>query len=109
MKNTKFALLLGMITDPNVQQEDENGQVVNRTKVVNTTFLEVLKYPELVMAMFDQLDPGFVNGERQLFITELVYDGTLFRMIGTYDQWRVFFSGRWELLAGWGGCLMSHN
>jgi hypothetical protein len=39
----------------------------------------------------------------------VVYDGTLFRMIGTYDQWMVFLSGKWEMLVGWGGCLMSHN
>jgi hypothetical protein len=109
MKNTKFTLLLGLITDPTVSQDEDDGRVVNGTKLVNTTFLEALKYPELVMAMFEQLDPEFINGERQLFITEVVYDGTLFRMIGTYDQWRVFFSGKWEMLAGWGGCLMSHN
>jgi hypothetical protein len=109
MKRNKFTLLLGLITDPVGRQEDENGHVVNRTKLVNTTFLEALKYPELVMAMFEQLDNRFLRGERQLYITEVVYDNTLFRMVGTYDQWNVFFSGKWEMLLGWGGNLMSHN
>jgi hypothetical protein len=109
MKNIKFTLLLGLITNPNVEREEANGEVVKRTKVVNITFLQALEYPELVMAMIEQLDAGFLKGERQLFITEIVYDDILFRMIGTYDQWRVFFENKWEMLLHWGGELMSHN
>lgn len=109
MKNLKFALLLGLIVSPVSRQDEDDDHVVKRTRVVNTTFLEALKYSELVMAMFEQLDPGFVNGDRQFFIGEIVYDNTLFRMIGTYDQWNAFFCSRWELFIGWGGDIMSHN
>ena len=91
MKKTKFAYLLSLITDPNPGEEYENGRVVNRTRVVDISFLMALENPMLVMAMMEQLDHGFL------------------RLTGTYDQWKVFFANKWEMLLHWGGDLMTHN
>ena len=109
MKNLKFALLLSLITHPNGEEELDCGRVVNRTRVVDITFLKALEHPELIMAMMEQLDPGFINGDSQMFISEVVYNNYLFRMMGTYDQWKAFFANKWEMLLHWGGDLMSHN
>jgi hypothetical protein len=109
MKKIKFALLLGLLTNPNGEEEHENGRVVNRTRVVDITFLKALEHPELIMAMIEQLDRGFIEGESQMFISEVVYNNYLFRLVGTYDQWQAFFANKWEMLLHWGGDLMSHN
>ena len=109
MNDLKFALLLGLITGTTDQQESDDVNKAKLTRVIETTFAQAIQSHELFTAMHQQLDPGFLCRNQQLYISEIVLDGTLFRMIGTYDQWRAFFCEKWELLAGWFGMVMSHS
>lgn len=109
MNDTKFALLLGLITGCTDQQDYEETGEARMTKLVEAAFADAIQYPELALAMHRQLDPGFMARSQQLYIAEIVMEGSLYLLVGSYDQWRAFFCARWSLLAGWSGVVMSHN
>ena len=108
MTNLKFIMLLALITCTKATQPEEE-QESSPVKVIHSTLVQALEYPELLQAMHYQLDPGFIKSDQQLFIGEVVFGSFLFRILGTYDQWRAFLCCKWILLAGWGGIVMSHN
>jgi hypothetical protein len=108
MTNLKFIMLLALITCTKTTQPEEDQESAP-VKVIHATLVQALQYPDLLEAMHYQLDPGFMKSDQQLFIGEVVFGNFLFRILGTYDQWRAFICCKWELLAGWGGVVMSHN
>jgi hypothetical protein len=61
-------------------------------KVVTLTFAKAMSMPGLVNAMYQQLDPQvFFDDPQHLYVAEVTYQGTLYRITGTLEQWVRFF------------------
>lgn len=61
-------------------------------QVVNINLDYVCNVPGLSAAMYEQLNPSFLNTNRLVYTVYVVYGKTVYRISGTYDQWCRFFN-----------------
>jgi hypothetical protein len=61
---------------------------------VQTTLKQAIQNPLLVMAIYEQLNPGFLTGNADLhFCTAIIkFNGNRYVIVGTYQEWKKFFS-----------------
>lgn len=59
--------------------------------VVNISFADAIQDAGLVVAMYTQLNPGFLNVNQAYYTQSVYYQGVDFRITGTYSQWKTFF------------------
>ena len=67
-------------------------------KVVQIPLKMAIQNPGLVLAMFQQLDPGFLNNNQHYYIVRVYYGYNIYEISGTYEQWVRFFELKWKLL-----------
>ena len=68
-------------------------------KALNMTFDRAIKNPSLVTAIYQQVDPVFLNKIEQLYIVEVTHNGVVYRILGSRQSWLRFFRPR-PLLPG---------
>jgi hypothetical protein len=49
--------------------------------------------------MYLQLDPSFLNVYEQLYVVEVTYNGTVYRILGSRHSWISFFRLKWKFPA----------
>jgi hypothetical protein len=98
MKTLKFALIAALLACTMVSLASTDGFKEKPKKVINCTFEKAIHTPGLVVAMYQQLDESILNNNQLVYTCEVVYQGTLYRITGTYNQWLRFFSGKWDPL-----------
>jgi len=98
MKALKFALIAALIACTMVSLASTDGFKVKPKKVVNLTFEKAIHNPALLVAMYQQLDENILNCNQLVIVGEVFYQGTLYRISGSYNQWFLFFSGKWNPL-----------
>lgn len=70
---------------------DPNTSYTSKT-VVHLTLLEAVQHPELVDAMYDQLNDDFLlSGMDKIYTQTLYHANVIWVITGTYNQWRLFF------------------
>ena len=97
MKALKLAMAAILIASTMVCLANADGFKTKPKKVYNITLVKALHKPALVAAMHAQLDPGFLNNNQQVYVQEVTYNGALYRISGTYYQWKMFFSPKWKI------------
>lgn len=65
-------------------------------KVVNITYNRAIQNPELVVAMYQQLDKEFLNEVQQLYVVEVIYNRALYRILGSRQSFITFFKLNWK-------------
>jgi hypothetical protein len=96
MKTLKFALIAALIACTLVSLANTDGFKSKPApfKVVKIMPLEkAIQIPSLVAAMNAQLDRNsfLTGGALHTYIAEVVCKGTLYRIIGTREEWIKFF------------------
>jgi len=94
MKTLKFALIAALVACTMVSLASADGfkNKPNPMKVVNLTLEKAVHIPGLVVAMYQQIDKDdFLNNTQLILVAEVVYQGTLYRISGSYEQWVLFF------------------
>jgi hypothetical protein len=109
MKTLKYALVALLVVSTMVSLASDDGFKVKPKKVVSCTLLKAIHTPGLAIAMYQQLDPGFLNNNQLVYTESVTYNGTLYRITGSYDQWKMFFSGKWKPLKDRKGTVYSSN
>lgn len=109
MKTLKYALVAVLIACTMVSLASNDGFKLKPKKVVNCTLMKAISDPGLVVAMYQQLDPGFLNNNQLVYTESVTYNGNIYRVTGTYDQWKLFFSGKWKPLKDRKGTVYSSN
>jgi hypothetical protein len=97
MKNLKSAMIAMLLVCTLVSLATA-GNFETR-KVVSITFERAIQNPGLVAAMFQQLDSGFLNNIQHYYIMRVTYEGNIYEITGTYDQWVRFFESKWKFPA----------
>jgi len=100
MKTVKFALIAAFIACTMVSLANTDGfkSKPKPIKVVNLTLEKAITIPGLVLAMYDQLSKEDVLANPQLnYVGEVTYNGVLFRISGSREQWIKFFRMKGEL------------
>jgi hypothetical protein len=65
-------------------------------KAVNITFDKAVKNHDLVLAMHQQIDPGFLATIEHLYVVDVVYNGAIYRILGSRQTWITFFREKHE-------------
>jgi hypothetical protein len=93
MKTLKLAMVAALIacTMISMASTDNGGKIVAK-KVVNCTIEKALSDPGLRLAMTQQLNPSFLKEEKLVYTVPVNYNGTLYRISGTRNQWLMFFN-----------------
>ena len=102
MKSLKYVLIAALIATTTVSMATSH-QVHNPKKIVNITFLEAIKIPGMVVAMYQQLNPGFLDDAgpyQEIYYADVRYGKNIYRISGTYVQWVRFFKLRWKFPVG---------
>jgi hypothetical protein len=91
MKALKLAMVAVLIASTVVCLAGIDGIKPKPKKVITMTLLKARHIPDLVATMHAQLDPSFLFKPQKVYTQEVTHKGALYRITGTYDQWRVFF------------------
>ena len=92
MKTTKFFLIVALISIATLTF----SQSVNDTPrfTVKITLNCAMQNPALVKVMHEQLNSDFllVSDESRLFTAKVRFNNTQYLIIGSYREWKYFFS-----------------
>lgn len=97
MKTMKLAMVAILIACTTVCLASADGIKAKPKKVIPITFVKALQNPGLVIAMYEQLDPGLLNNNQHFYTFDVTYEGNIYRITGTYDQWYLFFHPKWKI------------
>ena len=51
-----------------------------------------MQNPNLLKAMYAQLNPGFLSVEKQVYVVPVKVKASTYYIAGTYNEWSLFFS-----------------
>jgi hypothetical protein len=97
MKSLKFVVIAVLLTFSvvNIAKSDGFGTIKAPKNVISITLQQAVQNPGLVVAMKDQLNPGFLNSNQQYYTVSVNYMQYTFKITGTYQEWKSFFSPKW--------------
>jgi hypothetical protein len=99
MKTLKFALIAAIVACTMVSLANADGikEKPKFKKVVNMTIQKAVHTPGLLLAMYDQIDKEeFLHNYQYLYIAEVVFQGNIYRIHGTREEWIKFFKIKGE-------------
>ena len=96
MKTLKLALVAALIACAMVSLASSGGVV--KTPVVNIPIEKAILCHGLAVAMYQQLSDDFLSVEKPVYYRYVRYNKTVYRISGSYDQWRNFFDSKWRIL-----------
>ena len=94
MKTLKFALIAAIVACTMVSLANADGftKKTKPLKVMNVTFQKAIHIPGLMVAMYEQLDKeDLLNSPSLVLVGEVTFNGILYRISGTREQWVKFF------------------
>jgi len=94
MKALKFALIAAIVACTMVSLANADEFKSKPKKVINMTFDRAVKIPGLVTAIYEQVDPIFLNKIEELYVVEVVYNGAIYHILGSRLDWINFFRPR---------------
>lgn len=95
MKTVKFVLIAVLVATAMVNSASADGFKGKPKKSVSITYDGAIKNPELVSAMYQQLDSKFLDNIEQLYVVEVDYHGACYRILGSRQDWISFFRHMW--------------
>jgi hypothetical protein len=112
MKALKLALVATFVAFAMVTVANADGfkSKPKPIKVVNLTLEKAMTIPGLVAAMYAQIDKDeLLNGTQHIYVAEVTYNGTLYRINGTLLQWIRFFRLQGDPPININGPVFGHN
>ena len=94
MKTLKFALIAVLVACTMVSLSYADGlkEKPKPLKVVNLSLEKAIHVPGLIVAMYAQIDEHeLLKNIQQVYIAEVTFQSTLYRISGTFAQWTRFF------------------
>jgi hypothetical protein len=99
MKNLRITLIAAILTCAMLSLAGAEKHIPDSRKIVPITFERAMQIPGLPLAMMKQLDPGFLSNNQHYYIMKVTFEGNIYEITGTYDQWFRFFSLMWKFPA----------
>ena len=100
MKSLKLTLIAIVISFASASIAHADGFTTNpqAKKIVNLSIQQAVQNPDLVIAMYQQLDPVFLKSNQPYYSKDVVFQNYVVRITGTYEQWILFFHHKpnWE-------------
>lgn len=96
MKTLRITLILALLACTIASLASDRKSLSGERKIVPITFERAIQTPGLAAAMFQQLDPGFLNNNQHYYIVKVSFQGNIYQISGIYHQWVRFFSMKWK-------------
>lgn len=96
MKTMRIAVIATLVAFALATAANADGFKPNPKKVTNITIDKALQNPQLVVAMYAQLDPSFLDNVQHLYVVKVVYNNTIFNILGSRQSWISFFKLKWR-------------
>ena len=100
MKTLKSAIItiFVLVLSVNLANADGFTSSPPAKKVISINLLKAIQNPDLVIAMYQQLDPGFLKSNQPSYTKDIKFNNYIVRVTGTYEQWTLFFKAKpnWE-------------
>lgn len=100
MKSLKSALIAVIIACALVNVASATEFKEKPKRAVNIVFANAVQDPALVAAMYEQLNPSFLNDYQLLYLCKVTHKSTVYRILGSRQQWIEFFPDKWRLMKG---------
>jgi hypothetical protein len=100
MKTLKFALIAAIVACTMVSLANEGGikEKPAFKKIIVLTLQKAATNPGLVEAIYQQISrDDILNSPGHIFVAELVYQGNIYHIRGTLEQWIEFYTHAWDL------------
>ena len=95
MKTLKLALVATLVACALVNNASADGFKIKPApvKVINLSIEKAMVVPGLVSAMYAQIDKkAILSNPSLVYVAEVSYNGTLYRISGTLAQWIQFYN-----------------
>lgn len=100
MKTAKVLIIATLLvfTSVGISNADGFTKAPPAKKVISITLTQAIQNPDLVIAMYQQLDPGFLKSNQAVYTKDILFQNYIVRVTGTAGQWMQFFRARpgWE-------------
>ena len=96
MKTFKLAIIATILTFTVISTTNADGFKL-KNNAVYLTFEKALQSPGLVIAMHQQLNSGLLTNNQQVYVFSVIYQNKHYRISGTYQQWNLFFTPKWQV------------
>ena len=98
MKGLKFALIATIVACAVVNMAYADGFHTKPKKAVNIVFTKAVTNPGLVVDMYKQLDPSFLEKPQPLYLVKVVHKKVQYNIMGSRMQFEDFFKNKWRYL-----------
>jgi hypothetical protein len=98
MKSLKSILLASVVAFAVVNMAHAKEFKAKPIKAVNIVFAKAVTNPGLVVDMYKQLDPSFLQKPQPLYLVKVVHNKVEYRILGNRLQFISFFKNRWKYL-----------
>ena len=61
-------------------------------------FENAVKYNDLILALYQQIQPNFARHHKNNYLAAVVVEDTQYVILGSYEQWKYFYSMKWDYL-----------
>ena len=98
MKTLKFSMVMAMIAFTMARLTSE----VKRSKYLKDrlylTLEHAINYHGLILALYQQTQPDFRHNHRDNYLAAVIVEDIQYVILGTYEQWKSFYSMKWDYL-----------
>jgi len=61
-------------------------------------FENAVKYNDLILALYQQIQPNFASRHQNNYLAAVIVEDTQYVILGSYEQWKYFYSMKWDYL-----------
>jgi hypothetical protein len=98
MKTLKLNLVLAMITFTVSGLVTAVKKCEYLRERLYLTFDNAIKCNELVLALYQQDHPALPRNHKSAYLASVIIDDVQYVIMGSYEQWKAFYSKKWEYL-----------
>lgn len=74
---------------------------VTRNYLKNRLYLDfehAVRYHDLILALYQQTCPNFPRNHKNNYLAAVIVEDTQYVILGSYEQWKYFYSVKWDYL-----------
>ena len=95
MKKLSYLVVAMVIAVATISAANADG-FHSPKQLISVTFVKALQIPGLSAAMNAQLDESMLNTNARVYVVNVSFNGKVYRITGTYNQWYHFFHPLWK-------------
>ena len=98
MKALKLNMVLAMITFTVSGLVSTAKKSVYLRERLYLTFDNAIHCDELILALYQQDQPALPRNHKSVYFASAIIDDVQYVIMGSYEQWKAFYSKKWQFL-----------